>query len=68
MQMTRVLIRVDADLSDELSGAFPQLSKHTQRATTTLTGDLVDQQELQGVLNLLSSLGIDVIEVVTIPD
>ena len=30
--------------------------------------DLVDQQELQGVLNLLSSLGVDVIEVVTIPD
>ena len=66
--MTRVLIRVDADLSDEMAGAFPQLSTHTHRATTTLTGDLVDQQELQGVLNLLSSLGVDVIEVVTIPD
>jgi hypothetical protein len=51
-----------------MAGAFPQLSKHTQRVTTTLTGDLVDQQELQGVLNLLSSLGVDVIEVVTIPD
>jgi hypothetical protein len=66
--MTRVLIRVDADISDELAGAFPQLSKQAQRLTTTLTGDLVDQQELHGVLNLLSSLGVDVIEVVTIPD
>lgn len=66
--MTKVHIRVDAELSDELSSAFPQLLKRTQRATTTLTGDLADQQELQGVLNLLSSLGIDVIEVVTIPD
>ena len=52
--MTRVLIRVDADISDELAGAFPQLSKQAQRMTMTLTGDLVDQQELQGVLNLLS--------------
>lgn len=68
VHMTRVHIRVDAELSDELAGAFPQLVKRTQRATTTLTGDLADQQELQGVLNLLSSLGVDVIEVVTIPD
>lgn len=66
--MTKILIRVDAELTDELSGAFPQLSTRTHRATTTLTGDLADQQELQGVLNMLSSLGIDVIEVVTIPD
>ncbi|WP_235734556.1 hypothetical protein [Nocardioides alcanivorans] len=66
--MTRVHIRVDAELSDELASAFPQLLKRTQRATTTLTGDLADQQELQGVLNLLSVLGVDVIEVVTIPD
>jgi hypothetical protein len=66
--MTRMMIRVDAELSDELSGAFPHLTARTQRATTTLTGDLTDQQELQGVLDLLSSLGIAVVEVVTIPD
>jgi hypothetical protein len=66
--MTRMLIRVDAELSDELSGAFPHLIARTQRATTTLTGEMADQQELQGVLNLLSTLGISVVEVVTIPD
>jgi hypothetical protein len=66
--MTKMLIRVDAELSDELTGAFPQLTAHTQRATTTLTGDVTDQEELQGVLNLLSALGISVVEVVTIPD
>ena len=57
-----------AELSDELSGAFPHLTTHHHRAQTTLTGDLVDQEELQGVLSLLNSLGISVIEVVTIPD
>ena len=66
--MTRMLIRVDAELSDELSGAFPHLVARTQRATSTLTGEMTDQQELQGVLSLLSSLGISVVEVVTIPD
>jgi len=66
--MTRMLIRVDAELTDELSGAFPHLTARTQPPSTTLTGDVADQQELQGVLNLLDSLGIAVIEVVTIPD
>jgi hypothetical protein len=66
--MARMLIRVDAELTDELSHAFPHLTARSHRASTTLTGDVVDQQELQGVLNLLSSLGIDVIEVLTIPE
>jgi hypothetical protein len=66
--MTRMMIRVDAEISDELSSAFPHLTARSQRATTTLTGDVTDQQELQGVLNLLSSLGINVVEVVTIPE
>ena len=65
--MTKMLIRVDAELTDELSGAFPHLVARTQRATT-LTGEMADQQELQGVLTLLSSLGISVIEVVAFPD
>jgi hypothetical protein len=63
-----MMIRVDAELSDELAGAFPHLTPKTQRASTTLTGDLADQEELQGVLHLLTSLGIEVVEIVTIPD
>jgi hypothetical protein len=66
--MAKMLIRVDAELTDELSSAFPHLTTRSHRASTTLTGDIADQQQLQGVLNLLSSLGIDVIEVLTIPE
>ncbi|MEI5675704.1 MULTISPECIES: hypothetical protein [Nocardioides] len=66
--MVKMMIRVDAEVSDELAGAFPHLTARHHRAQTTLTGELLDQQELQGVLNLLSSLGISVVEVVTIPD
>ena len=65
--MTRILIRVDGTVSDELASAFPQLAPRAQRAETTLVGDVTDQEELQGVLNLLSSLGITVVEVLTIP-
>jgi hypothetical protein len=63
-----VLIRVDGELPDQLTSAFPHLVSRTERATTTLTGDVADQQELQGVINALSALGIGVVEVVTIPD
>lgn len=66
--MTRMLIRVDAELSEELLSAFPNLTSRRHRASTTLTGEVADREQLQGVLNLLSSLGFDVVEVLTIPD
>jgi hypothetical protein len=66
--VTKVIIRVNAELSDELTTAFPGLSVTNQPVQTTLTGELSDQDELQGVLSLLRSLGIDIVEVVTIPD
>ena len=65
--MTRTLIRVDGDLTDELMSAFPHLQSTRQRAQTTITGDVEDQEELQGVLNFLTSLGVGVLEVITIP-
>jgi len=66
--VTKVLIRVDAKLSDELMSAFPQLMARNHPAQTTLVGDLSDQDELQGVLNLLRSLGIDIVEILTLPE
>lgn len=66
--MTRILIRVGSSVSDDVIETFPHLTRTTQRATTTLVGDLADAKELQGVLDLLSSLGVDVIEIVTIPE
>lgn len=66
--MTRVRIRVDDEITDELLSAFPQLVPTVQRAQTTITGDVADQEELQGVLNFLSTMGITIVDVVTIPD
>jgi hypothetical protein len=66
--MTKILIRVDSELSDELTTAFPALTSRSQRAHTTLTGELADQEELQGVLNHLRSLGVNIVEVVTFPE
>lgn len=66
--VTRVLIRLDDEVTDELMSAFPQLTTTVQPAQTTLRGDIADQEELQGVLNFLSSMGITIVDVVTIPD
>jgi hypothetical protein len=66
--MTRLMIRVDGEITDEFSSAFPHLTTRTQRAQTTLVGEVVDQEELQGVLHLLHSMGIAVVEIVTIPE
>lgn len=63
-----VVVRIDADISDELAGAFPRLVVRQHRPTTTLTGEVADREELQGLLNLLHSLGITVLELMTIPD
>lgn len=66
--MTKTLIRVDAEMSSDITEKFPNLHLRTHHTQTTLSGDIEDQEELQGVLNYLSSMGIAVVEVVTIPE
>ena len=66
--MTKVLIRLDAEVTGELLSAFPRLTSTVHQPQTTLTGEIEDQAELQGVLNLLDSMGVGILDVVTIPD
>lgn len=66
--MTTVFIRVDADVSDDVVGAFPQLTVRHHPASTTLSGTVVDHQQLQGVLGLLDLLRIPITEVIALPD
>jgi hypothetical protein len=66
--MPRMLIRVSAEVSEEMLGPFPGLTPTLEPAQTTLTGMVRDQAELQGVLNYLTQLGVAIVEVVTIPE
>lgn len=61
------MIRVDDEVSDELLSAFPHLVSTVSRPQTTLTGTVVDQEELQGVINYLASMGVTIVDVLTIP-
>jgi hypothetical protein len=66
--VARYLIRVDQRLSDELASAFPLLSAQVQPVQTLLTGEFADAEQLSGVLNYLGQMGVDIIELVRIPD
>jgi hypothetical protein len=63
----RMIIRVDAELSPDALSAFPHLVAVPQRPQTVLSGDVADQEELQGVISLLVSLGVEVVDVLTVP-
>ena len=66
--MASMLIQVDAEISDEFTRAFPHLTARHHASSTTLIGKVADQQELLGVMNLLVSMGIDILVVLRIPD
>jgi hypothetical protein len=66
--MASMLIQVDADISDEFTRAFPHLTARHNDTSTTLIGKVADQQEMLGVMNLLVSMGIDILVVLRIPD
>ena len=66
--MASVLSQVDAALSDELAGAFPRMVARRHGPSTTLIGQVADQQEMLGVMDLLVSMGIDILVLLNIPD
>lgn len=65
--MGHYVIRVNGNLSRDLTGAFPSLAADPEPAQTVLHGYLADQAELAGILNHLDMLGVDIIEVMQVP-
>src|SRR4051794_15775757 len=62
------VIRVKCRLSRELTDAFPTMTAETEPAQTVLHGHLDDQAALSGVLSHLDMLGIDILEVMQVPE
>jgi hypothetical protein len=55
-------IRVRGPLGEAIIGAFPGLHAEAQGADTILTGPLVDQAALNGVLGQIEALGLELLE------
>jgi hypothetical protein len=66
--MTHYVIRVAGRLSDELLTAFPHLAATTEPVTTVLQGRLPDQSALTAVLDRLDELGIDILDMTSLPE
>ncbi|WP_433158343.1 hypothetical protein [Kribbella sp. CA-247076] len=65
--MGHYVIRVKGTLSRELTANFPSLTADRESAQTVLHGHLDDQAALAGLLNHLDMLGVDIIEVLQVP-
>ena len=55
-------LTVEGELGDYLASAFPGMTLTHGDGTTTLTGQLRDQAELQGALQRVSDLGLTLLE------
>jgi hypothetical protein len=58
----RYQLVVDGVLGGQLESAFDGMTFARGMGTTTMTGDLRDQAELQGVLQRISDLGLTLLE------
>ena len=61
-------LTVDGELSDNAGTVFEGMTLARRNGNTTLTGDVRDQAELQGLLQRVSDLGLTLLEVTTIHD
>ena len=59
---------VEGELGDQLESSFDGMTFTHGEGTTTLTGDVRDQAELQGVLQRVSALGLILLEARAIDD
>jgi hypothetical protein len=66
--ISRYLIRVHGQLSEAFAESFPDLEPSDEPAQTVLVGELPDQAALTAVLERLDMYGVEVREVVRVPD
>ena len=61
-------LEVEGELSDRMQLAFEGMRLTRADGTTTLTGTIRDQAELQGVLQRITDLGLTLLDLTAIDD
>jgi hypothetical protein len=64
----RYEIRVDGQMSDILTEAFPELESFVVPHQTVLFGQVTDEAHLYGLLTRFQSLGLHVVEMRRVPE
>ena len=67
MSSRRYEFRVAGLLSDRTRGAFHDMAVRDAPAETIISGDVVDESHLHGVLALIQTLGLRVVSVNEVP-
>ena len=65
--LMRYEIRVEGQMSETLSAAFPELDSSLAPRQTVLSGEVTDEAHLYGLLARFQSLGLHVVEMRRIP-
>jgi hypothetical protein len=62
----RIVVR--SELSDSYAVAFEGMEMETQDGDTILTGEVIDQPQLYGVLDRINGLGLQLLSVQALPE
>jgi hypothetical protein len=62
MAARKYWLTVDGELGDHMASAFPGMTLTRGDGMTTLSGEMRDQAELQGVFQRVSDLGLTLLE------
>jgi hypothetical protein len=62
----RIVVR--SELSDSYAVAFEGMEMETQDGNTILTGEVIDQPQLYGILDRINGLGLQLLSVQALPE
>ena len=62
----RVVVR--SELSERYAAAFEGMEMETESGLTVLTGKIIDQPHLYGILDRINGLGLELLSVEALPD
>ena len=62
----RIVVR--SELSDTYAVAFEGMEMEAQEGNTVLTGEIIDQPHLYGILERINGLGLELLSVQALPD
>jgi hypothetical protein len=62
----RIMVR--SELSERYAAAFEGMEMETKSGQTVLTGEVVDQVQLHGILDRIGDLGLELVSVQSLPE
>jgi hypothetical protein len=62
----RIVVR--SELSDKYAVAFEGMQMEAKDGVTVLTGEIIDQPHLYGILDRINGLGLELLSVEALPD